>query len=111
MRGQMKTVQAEDGSYSVQVLDKEGNQRFQDDATTPFGVKDLVAEFKANDLYAPAFPDLNSGSGNPADTGGKGGTGVNPWKADTKNVTEQGRINKENPTLAIQMKKAAGVAA
>jgi len=109
MHGQMKTVQNEDGSYGVQVLDKEGKQRFQDDATTPFGVKDLVAEFKANEAYAPAFPDLNAGSGNPPGTGGKGGTGVNPWKADSKNITEQARINKENPTLATQMKKAAGL--
>jgi hypothetical protein len=110
MRGQMKTVLGEDGNYSVQVLDKEGKQRFADDATTPFTVKDLVAEFKANDSYAPAFPDLNTGSGGNPDTGGKGGTGVNPWKTDTKNITEQARINKENPTLATQMKKAAGVA-
>lgn len=110
MQGHMKTVQNEDGSYAVQVLDKEGKQRFADDATTPFTVKDLVAEFKANDIYAPAFPDLNSGSGGDVNTGGKGGAGVNPWKADTKNVTEQARITKENPTLATQYKKAAGIA-
>ena len=109
MSGQMKTVQSEDGSYSVQVMDKEGNPRLQDDATTPFGVKDLVAEFKANDMYSAAFPNQNSGTGDP-DAGGKGGTTTNPWKADTKNVTEQGRLNKENPTLAAQLKKAAGVA-
>jgi len=110
MRGHMKTVEGENG-YEVHVLDDKGNQRFQDDATTPFAVKDLVAEFKANELYAPAFPDFNQGSGNDVNTGGQGGTGNNPWKADTKNVTEQARINKENPTLATQMKKAAGVAA
>ena len=108
MRGQMKTVQNEDGSYGVQVFDEKGNQRFLDDATTPFEAKDLVAEFKANDAYVLAFPDLNAGSGGDPDTGGKGGTGINPWKDDTKNITEQARINKENPTLATQMKKAAG---
>ncbi len=106
MRGHMKTVEGENG-YDVHVLDDSGNQRFLEDATTPFTVKDLVAEFKANELYTPAFPNLNQGSGDP-DTGGKGGTGINPWKTDSKNVTEQARIVKENPTLATQLKKAAG---
>lgn len=110
MRGQMKTVLGEDGNYTVQVIDSEGKQRFADDATTPFTVPDLVAEFKANDSYSAAFPNQNSGTGDP-DTGGKGGTGDNPWKAETKNVTRQAQINKENPTLAAQLKKAAGVAA
>lgn len=110
MRGSMKTVETENGGYEVHVLDKEGNRRFQDDATTPFEVKDLVAEFKANETYAPAFPGLNSGSGNDVNSGGKGGTGVNPWKPDTKNVTMQAQITRDNPTLATQMKKAAGVA-
>lgn len=109
MNGQVKTVKGEDGQYSVQVVDEKGAQRFQDDMTTPFAVKDLVAEFKANDTYSLAFPDLNSGSGNDVNTGGKGGNGANPWKADTKNITEQARITKENPTLAAQFKKAAGV--
>lgn len=38
----------------------------------------------------------------------KNGIGSNPWAKDTKNLTEQGRITKENPTLATQLKKAAG---
>ncbi len=33
---------------------------------------------------------------------------VNPWKKETYNLTEQIRINKENPTLAAQLKAAAG---
>lgn len=109
MSGQMKTVLGEDGNYSVQVLDKDGKQRFADDATTPFTVKDLVAEFKANNIYSAAFPELNNGSGNEPGPGGKGGNGANPWKLDTKNVTEQARLTKENPTLAAQFKKAANV--
>lgn len=109
MLGNIETVQAEDGTYGVQVVDKEGNQRFGDDATTPFSVTDLVNEMKANDSFAPAFPEQNGGGGGNANAGGKGGAGVNPWKAETKNITEQGRIIKENPSLAAQFKKAAGV--
>jgi len=110
MKGQVITVRGEDGSYSEQVVDKKGNPRFQDDATTPFAVKDLVAEFKADPQFAPAFPDMNNGSGGDVNTGGKGGSNVNPWKAETKNITEQARVTRENPALAAQFKKAAGVA-
>jgi len=109
MKNSVKTVLGEDNKYSLQVVDEEGKQRFADDATTPFTPADLVAEFKANTKYGLAFPELNAGSGGNPDTGGKGGNGVNPWKAETKNVTEQARINRENPTLATQLKKAAGV--
>jgi hypothetical protein len=35
---------------------------------------------------------------------------VNPWAKDTLNLTEQGRIFKENPALATQLKAEAGVA-
>lgn len=110
MKDSMKTVQNERGEFEVQILDKDGNPRLADDATTPFGVKDFVAELKANERFAPAFPEMNTGSGNGPNTNTGGGAGgANPWKADTKNVTEQARLNKENPTLAAQMKKAAGV--
>lgn len=45
--------------------------------------------------------------------GGNGGlrlpSGVNPWKKETRNRTEQMRILKENPELAKQLMSAAGV--
>lgn len=45
-------------------------------------------------------------------TGSKGGkngaTGTNPWADDSLNMTEQGRIYRENPTKAAQLAKAAG---
>ena len=111
MKNQIKTFQAEDGGYDVHVIDKEGNPRFADDATTPFTVADLVAEMKANETYAPAFPNANAGGGgNPNAGGGGGNGGINPWKKDTKNITNQAKLVKENPTLAAQFKKAAGVA-
>lgn len=36
-------------------------------------------------------------------TGGGGGGQTNPWKKDTFNLTEQGRLLRENPELAKQM--------
>ena len=48
-------------------------------------------------------------SGTGASGGGSGAVGsmVNPWKRETRNLTEQMRITKENPTLAEQLKKIA----
>ncbi len=48
--------------------------------------------------------------GAPGGGGSKGGNGqVNPWKKETINLTEQGRILRENPDLAKQLKVAAGI--
>ena len=43
-------------------------------------------------------------SGNGASTGGR----KNPWKDDTLNLTEQGRILRSDPALAKQLARAAG---
>lgn len=40
--------------------------------------------------------------------GRTGGGGANPWTHENWNMTEQGRIYKENPTKAEQLAKAAG---
>ena len=110
MKNQINTFQNEDGSYEVQVINKDGKPRFGDDETTPFTVADLVAEMKANEVYSPAFPNANAGGGGNANAGSGGGSGgVNPWKKDTRNITNQAKLVKENPTLAAQFKKAAGV--
>lgn len=39
---------------------------------------------------------------------GAGNGGSNPWSADNWNMTEQGRIYRENPSRAEQLAKAAG---
>ncbi|GIP57905.1 DUF4355 domain-containing protein [Paenibacillus woosongensis] len=47
--------------------------------------------------------------GNPPGGGGgnRGAGQVNPWKKETFNLTEQGRILRDNPELAKQLKAAA----
>ena len=111
MKSQLATVQDENGKWGVHVIGEDGKQRMSEDQSKPFEVTDLVAQFKANEAFAGAFPNLDGGAGDPTPPGGKGGTGANPWKSETKNVTEQARINKDNPALAAQYKKAAGIAA
>ena len=41
--------------------------------------------------------------------GGGNPPAANPWKKDSFNLTEQGRIFKENPTQAKELAAAAGV--
>lgn len=59
---------------------------------------------------APHLFETNSGGG--ASGNGSGGAGShhgkNPWKKETWNLTEQGRIYRENPTLAKSLRVAAG---
>lgn len=70
---------------------------------TPVGIDDVVKPlkessphlFKAGSNYQPA------GGGNPP--------AANPWAKDSFNLTEQGKIFKENPAQARQLAAAAGV--
>lgn len=48
-----------------------------------------------------------SGSGATGSGGGSGSGHANPWKKETFNITEQGRITRENPDLAKRLKAAA----
>ena len=99
----------ETGNYETVVVDGSGNPRINEKDGNPFTVSDLIAEFKANEIYSGAFPMQNGGSNIPAGKNGKGSAGQqNPWKRETWNVTNQARLLKENPTLGQQMKKAAG---
>jgi predicted RNase H-like nuclease (RuvC/YqgF family) len=52
--------------------------------------------------------DGNAGGG--AKGGGKGHAGKNPWKSDQRSLTEQDRIEKQDPALASRLKAEAGVA-
>jgi len=105
----LKTVKSEAGDYTTQVVDAEGNQRINSTNGEVFTINDLVAELKANETFSGAFPMQNSGSGIPPNSGGKGGNQVNPWKADTKNITLQAKLTRTNPVLAAQMQKSAGI--
>lgn len=57
----------------------------------------------------PHWWGTSSGGGSTGN-GGRGGAGggANPWTHDNWNMTEQGRIYKENPQRAEQMAKSAG---
>lgn len=50
----------------------------------------------------------SQGGGGRGNGGGNGAGGNNPWAADSWNMTEQGRIVRENPARAKQLAEVAG---
>lgn len=109
-KAHLKMVTDDDGGYVASVVDARGETRHSllpNTAGKPMGMKELVAEFKANEIYAPAFEAPNSGGG--AGGSGSGGfNGKNPFKkGEGFNYTEQARMTKTNPELAAQMKVSA----
>lgn len=107
------TVVEADGEFTTRVLDSDGTPRL-DDKGEAFSVTALVNEMKANDTFAPAFFNPNSGGGAGGASGGAGGaTGAipNPFKKGTAayNLTNQAIMKRDQPEMAVAMAKAAGV--
>ncbi|QEA10926.1 hypothetical protein [Vibrio phage vB_VpS_CA8] len=69
----------------------------------------IMPEVWLNDLKdsKPFYWPASQGAGG---QGGQGGGGQNnPWKQETLNLTEQGKLVQTNPALARQLAQAAGV--
>ena len=80
-------------------FDKEGK---------PIGVEEVVKPYKDDAAMAHLFKqEQQKPPYNPKD-GGAGGV-TNPFAKDTFNLTEQGRMLKENPAQAKELAAAAGV--
>jgi len=60
-----------------------------------------------------AYVSARDSAGGGANGGGSGGkppaSNDNPWKADTINFTRQAAIEREDPTLALKLKREAGI--
>lgn len=78
-------------------FDKDGN---------PIGLEDTVKPYKESipHIFKTGNKDTNY---NPA--GGSGYQGKNPFAKDTFNLTEQGKLLKENPAQAKELASAAGI--
>jgi hypothetical protein len=96
-----------DGRYMVQVVDTAGTPRVNSKGD-PLTIKELVEEMKQSEIFGRAFESTGtSGSGaSGGNTGGSTGT-KNPWKKETFNLTEQGRLFRENPKLAERLRQEA----
>ena len=77
-------------------FDKDGN---------PIGVDDLLKPMKES---SPHLFKAEKGGYNPAAGGGPSGA-TNPWMKDSYNLTEQGRIYRQDPAQARELAAAAGV--
>lgn len=71
----------------------------------PVGVKEMVEPLKADNPLL--FPKGKETHYNP--NGGSGGAGKNPFDKDSFNLTEQGKLFRDNPEQARAMAAAAGV--
>lgn len=72
----------------------------------PLGVKELVEPMKADN---PLLFPKNGKESHYTPQGGGGHSGKNPFEKDSFNLTEQGRMFRENPEQARAMAAAAGV--
>lgn len=93
----------------AKVVDASGNVRYGADAVTPMS---LDAWVESQLVDAPHLFESNAGGGAHGNgSGGAGhvGNGQNPWKKETFNLTEQGRLAKSDPVRARQLAAAAGV--
>lgn len=77
-------------------FDKDGN---------PIGVDDLLKPMKEE---SPHLFKAEKGGYDPAGGGSPSGA-TNPWMKDSYNLTEQGRIFKQDPAQARELAAAAGV--
>jgi len=71
---------------------------------------DYLKELKADLDYQNQFRASGvTGSGGMASNVTPGTSAVNPWKAETWNLTQQGKIYRDSPALATSLKVAAGI--
>lgn len=79
-------------------FDKEGK---------PIGVDDVLKPYKEDKAMAHLFKTADGTNYTPA--GGGDYTGKNPFAKDSFNLTEQGKLLKENPAQAKELASAAGI--
>lgn len=70
----------------------------------PVGVDDVLKPLREDKTYSHLF---TSGGGY-TPKGGAGGTTANPWAKETFNLTEQGKIFKEDPARARELATSVG---
>lgn len=104
-------ITREDGQRSVVVLDDEGQPAIGANGET-LSVKAYAEKLRANEDYGFAFKaSTPSGAGTGGGQKGPRGrhTGPNPFDPKTRNLTEQGRLRKENPDRARALAREAGL--
>lgn len=88
----------------IKVLDEKGN-------LTVSSIADLKSQLIESGDFDSLLKGNKSGGGGAGggDNGGGAANSDNPWKKESRNLTKQAQISRTDPTLAAQLKKAAGV--
>ncbi|HEY9659398.1 MAG TPA: hypothetical protein V6C65_13155, partial [Allocoleopsis sp.] len=90
----------------------EDGRLFVGDEYKQQSLKEYIEAIGEDENNAHHFkPKGGSGVGASVGTGGGKGVNKNPWAKDSFNLTEQGRIFKQNPDLAHRLMAEAGVKA
>ena len=105
----MNVETLEDGRRVIRILDKEGQARIDLKTGQPLSVVQYIEEMKQLEEYAHLFAGAKPGAGSGTTFTFQGAKVNNPWKKDTFNLTMQGQILKNDPTLAARLKEEAGV--
>lgn len=101
-----KVTKMENGQRVVRVLDGSGNERVDLKTGKLMEIPQLLQEMKESEGYAHLFAGGKAGAGSNT-TFFDGKKIKNPWAKDSFNLTEQGRIYKENPQMAERLKAEA----
>jgi len=72
------------------------------------GLEDQIKDLKGRKPHWFKAAEVGATGGIPPNQGGKAAASVNPWKKDTFNLTEQGRILRDTPDLAAKLMGQAG---
>ncbi len=91
----------------ISIIEQDGSQ------VAVVGDKSVTDHLKAwaeTDEGKNFVGDGGQGGGG-AGGGNRGGGGVNPWAKDTRNLSQQGIMERDNPGKAEKLKREAGVAA
>jgi len=109
IKDSIQTFKDENGLYKTKVVDTSGAERMNVKTGDPMIVSELIAEFQANEAFSGAFPIQNQGSDTTINVGGKKYNATNnPFdkKGNGYSITEQAKLNKNNPTLAKTLREA-----
>lgn len=99
--------QGDDGSRSLRFKDAVSGIRLSPKTGLPFTLKERLEEMKQDPETAMLFKGGKYGTGSSSVPGGP--SAGNPWKKETFNLTEQGKITRESPDLAKRLRAEAGV--
>lgn len=109
LNNESKIETLDNGIKRIVMLDADGNKRINGKTGELFTIKDRLAEMKTNPEFAMLFKGGKYGTGSHNDNNGDSGS--NPWKKETFNLTEQGKILRSDPEKARRLAAAAGVSA